>query len=47
LRLYLAKAMINEPNIFLLDETNAGLDLEISRSTRELLRYLRNERGPV
>ena len=35
--------MINEPDIFLLEENTVGLDLEIAPSTRELLRHLRNE----
>ncbi len=37
--------MINEPDIFLLEETTVGLDLEIATSTREPLRHLLNERG--
>lgn len=45
MRLCLAKAVINEPEILLLDEPTAGLDPEISVRTRKLFRYLRDEKG--
>jgi ABC-2 type transport system ATP-binding protein len=45
MRLSLAKAMINNPEILLLDEPTAGLDLEISLRTRTLLKELRDEKG--
>jgi len=37
--------MINELDIFILDESAASLDLEIAHRTKELLRHLQNERG--
>jgi ABC-2 type transport system ATP-binding protein len=45
MRLSLAKAMINEPDILLLDEPTAGLDPEIAKKTRELLKGLSASRG--
>lgn len=45
MRLALAKAMINGPEILLLDEPTAGLDPEIARKTRHMLKSLCSERG--
>ncbi|VVM07177.1 putative ABC transporter ATP-binding protein YbhF [Methylacidimicrobium cyclopophantes] len=44
-RLSLCKALLNEPEILLLDEPTAGLDPDIADKVRQLLRRLRAERG--
>ncbi len=44
MRLCLAKAMINNPDVLLLDEPTAGLDPEIANKTRGLLKHLRDEK---
>ncbi|MEW6002243.1 MAG: ABC transporter ATP-binding protein [Nitrospirota bacterium] len=45
MRLTLAKAMINDPEILFLDEPTAGLDADIAKKTRQLLKSLCKERG--
>ncbi len=45
MRLCLAKAMINRPEILLLDEPLSGLDPETARNSRELIRKLSREEG--
>lgn len=43
-RLMIARAMVHEPRLLILDEPTAGVDIEIRRSMWELLREI-NERG--
>src|SRR4029077_1804638 len=43
-RLMIARAMMNEPRLLILDEPTAGVDIEIRRSMWDFLRGI-NERG--
>jgi ABC-2 type transport system ATP-binding protein len=43
-RLMIARAMVNEPRLLILDEPTAGVDIEIRRSMWELIRRI-NEQG--
>ncbi len=43
-RLMIARAMVNEPRLLILDEPTAGVDIEIRRSMWELIRQI-NESG--
>lgn len=44
-RLNLAKALLNEPKLLLLDEPTASLDPDIADRTRKLLRKIQKDRG--
>lgn len=44
-RLNLTKAMLNEPELLLLDEPTASLDPDVADRTRKLLRKIQKDRG--
>ena len=44
-KLSLAKALLNEPELLLLDEPTVGLDPDVARRIRELIRSLHGEKG--
>lgn len=44
-RLNLTKAMLNEPELLLLDEPTASLDPDVADKTRKLLRKIQKDRG--
>ncbi|MBS4749660.1 ABC transporter ATP-binding protein [Carnobacteriaceae bacterium zg-ZUI78] len=39
-RLHIARALLNKPKIILLDEPTTGLDVEIARTIREMIKHL-------
>jgi ABC-2 type transport system ATP-binding protein len=46
-RLMIARAMVNEPRLLILDEPTAGVDIEIRRSMWEFLRQINEEGSTV